>query len=200
MEKTERLTIHHRSGEIVDQWLGRHISAAVGLDYIPQPRSIDGNGTVIDRSTGKTAYCHVKTTNSLPGHVLFEHTGRGGETGWLFGKASVLTQVINPSEALSVRLAVARDYVLDRFGEPGDVEPLPPPQCKVPCEWVSRTTGYGDKFIFVPASDLVRDCGATRTSVPLLAEVVQLCKTARNNHLSDEWRRKAMDRLESLVS
>jgi hypothetical protein len=70
----------------------------------------------------------------------------------------------------------------------------------VPCEWVSRTTGYGDKFIFVPASDLVRDCGATRTSVPLLAEVVQLCKTARNNHLSDEWRRKAMDRLESLVS
>lgn len=171
MDSTTRLRIHAHSGQLLDSYVARWL---------------DGPAL-------------VKTSNSFLGHVLIEHTARGGRRGWLFGEASQAVQAVSPDTVLCYDLPLARRHIIGTYGHP-PAGLRPTQYTKVSGVWVSRLRGDGDAFIYVPVGDVVAHCGGKRIRVPMLDVLTQLCKTARNNHQPDYVRLAALDRLERFVA
>lgn len=186
MDRSGSLNVYHRAGEALDRFVGRHLERTFGRPF----STAVGNG--YNALLGVTRV-QLKTSNALPGHVLIEHTARNGEPGWIFGDADFVVQVVTPTTALAYDREPALEYVLDAYGEPDYV---PTHITKVPQRWITRHRGNGDAFIYVPTSEIARNCKTWSLGIELLDSMVQLCKTARNHHLPDDVRLAALDRLE----
>lgn len=194
----DNLELYYASGEACDRYIASRLAAYLSVDY-EMVSGVYGATAILGDSL-----CHIKTAESVPGHILFEHTGKNDLPGWMYGPAEVGFQVSGLNRVYTWDMERAAEFVVERFGEPGDhVEPDFPCNCKVPERWLSRfdrkNNPIGDLFIFVHAHDLHNSGIGTWIPVPALDAVVRLCKNARNTHQPMELRLAALERLKELT-
>ena len=194
----ENIEIYRQAGAACDRYIALRLAEHLG-----------GDCEMVDDVPGVTAMIegqpvHIKTTAAVPGHILFEHTGKDDQPGWMHGPAEIGCQVSGTNRVYVWDMAAAASWVVERFGEPGEhVEPEIPENCKVPEVWLSRYDRHnkpiGDLFIYVHAHDLHNSRIGTWMSIPALDSVVRLCKNARNTHQPLELRLAALERLKELT-
>lgn len=191
----ENIEIYREAGNALAGYIARNL----GVDF-EMVDDMPGVTAIVD---GRTV--HIKTTDSVAGHILFEHTGKGGLPGWMHGPAEVGCQVAGSNRVFVWEMPAAAKWVVERLGEPGDnVEPDIPENCKVPAVWLSRYDRHnepvGDLFAFVNSHDLRNSRIGEWISIPALDSAARLCKNARNHHQPLELRLAALSRLKELAN
>lgn len=188
--------IHAKAGELVDTFVVRSLANQWGADDWGLGEGNGWNAMIGD------APVLVKTSCSLHGHVLFEHTGRGGEPGWMLGDAEFGVQAAGNNKVAVYSMERAAAYVVARFGHPENLVPQKPQWTKVPERWVSRQDRngepVGDAFIYVHAHHLANEGILHFEPVPMLDSVIKLCKTARGVQQPMDVRLAALERLETI--